>query len=67
MDEHKKRFERLSRGGLMSYSKYKPAFDRDGFVVVRQFLDDDDFRELNVQLDRYIREVVPTRGCPSNS
>ena len=46
--------------GLMSYSEYKPALDRDGFVVVRQFLDDDDFRELNAQLDRYIREVVPT-------
>ena len=44
----------------MSYSNYKPAFDRSGFVVVRQFLDDDDFRELNLQLDRYIREVVPT-------
>ena len=44
----------------MSYSEYKPALDRDGFVVVRQFLDDDDFRELNAQLDRYIREVVPT-------
>ena len=44
----------------MSYSEYKPALDRDGFVVVRQFLDGDDFRELNAQLDRYIREVVPT-------
>ena len=44
----------------MRFSEYRQAFDRNGFVVVRQFLDDGDFHELKAQLDRYIREVVPT-------
>ena len=44
----------------MRFSEYRQAFARNGFVVVRQFLDDGDFHELKAQLDRYIREVVPT-------
>ena len=40
--------------------EYKEAYDRDGFVVVRKFLQDDDLQELKTNLDRYIREVVPT-------
>lgn len=43
----------------MAWEDLKPAFDRDGFVVVRGFLNGDDFRELNEQLERYIRDVVP--------
>lgn len=39
---------------------YNEAYDRDGFVVVREFLRGDDFSELTTNLDRYIREVVPT-------
>lgn len=41
------------------YTQFKPTFDADGFVIVPQFLPPDEFRELTVQLDRYIREVVP--------
>jgi phytanoyl-CoA hydroxylase len=37
----------------------KDLFDRDGFVVVRQFLIAEEFAELRAQLDRYVREVVP--------
>lgn len=44
----------------MSFSQYKPAFDRDGFVIVPQFLPPDEFNALTNNLDRYIREVVPT-------
>jgi len=44
----------------MEFSQYKPAFDRDGIVVVAQFLTGDDLAELTSNLDRYIREVVPT-------
>ena len=44
----------------MSFTQYKPAFDRDGFVVVREFLPRDEFDDLKRNLDRYIREVVPT-------
>lgn len=43
----------------MNFQQYKPAFDRDGHVIIRQFLTQSEFAELNAQLDRYIREVVP--------
>jgi phytanoyl-CoA hydroxylase len=44
----------------MSFGQYKPAFERDGFVIVREFLPPDEFAGLTSNLDRYIREVVPT-------
>lgn len=44
----------------MPLGQYKQTFDRDGFVVVRGFLPPAEFAELSSQLDRYIREVVPT-------
>ena len=44
----------------MTFSEHKPAFDRDGFVIVRQFLPPAELADLNRNLDRYIREVVPT-------
>jgi len=43
-----------------SYEKYKPAFDEQGFVVVRGFLDQQELAELQAQLARYVREVLPT-------
>ncbi|MFO1095475.1 MAG: phytanoyl-CoA dioxygenase family protein [Planctomycetaceae bacterium] len=43
----------------MSFDSYKPQYDRDGFVIVRQFLPPDEFAELRRQLDRYISDVVP--------
>ena len=39
---------------------FKQAYDRNGFVVVREFLRGDDLAELTTNLDRYICEVVPT-------
>jgi phytanoyl-CoA hydroxylase len=44
----------------MSFGELKPQFDRDGYVIVRQLLPPQEFAELNLALDRYIREVVPT-------
>jgi phytanoyl-CoA hydroxylase len=44
----------------MKYEQYKSAFDRDGFVIVRQLLSADEFADLKANLDRYIREIVPT-------
>jgi phytanoyl-CoA hydroxylase len=38
----------------------KARFDRDGFVIVRELLDAEEFAELSANLDRYIRTVVPT-------
>ena len=44
----------------MSFAEFKSAYDRDGFVIVRQLLPPADFAEMNRELGRYIREVVPT-------
>lgn len=44
----------------MNDQKLKTDYDRDGFVVVPQFLPDAEFSELRRELDRYIRTVVPT-------
>jgi len=44
----------------MNYANYKPTYDRDGFVIVRQLLSADELTKLRQELDRYIREVVPT-------
>ena len=38
----------------------KATYDRDGFVIVRDFLDPDRLWELQSELDRYITNVVPT-------
>ena len=47
------------------WSAAKQAFDRDGFVIVRQFLGEAELAALRGELDRYIREVVP--GLPETS
>lgn len=44
----------------MNFDNLKAGYDRDGYVIVRQFLTPADFAELTRNLDRYIREVVPT-------
>lgn len=44
----------------MAYEEYKAAYDRDGFVVIRQFLSADEVGEIREKLARYIRDVVPT-------
>ena len=38
----------------------KTTFDEQGFVVVRRFLDPNQLAELASEIDRYIREIVPT-------
>lgn len=43
----------------MDQNATKRDFDRDGFVVVRQFLTSGELGELSAQLDRFIRDVVP--------
>src|SRR3954451_18461338 len=50
----------IRRIGPMDFTSLKPAYDRDGFVIVRQLLSPDEFADLNRELDRYIRQVVPT-------
>lgn len=41
-------------------SDLKLEYDRNGFVVVRNFLPVDEFATLRAELDRYIEQVVPT-------
>ncbi len=43
-----------------TFAAHKPGFDRDGYAVVPQFLAGEEFAELRENLDRYIRDVVPT-------
>ena len=44
----------------MSFELEKQSYDQRGFVIVRQLLGNADFAELRRNLDRYVREVVPT-------
>jgi phytanoyl-CoA hydroxylase len=44
----------------MNFDAYKSPFDRDGFVVVKQLLPEQELSLLQNELDRYIREVVPS-------
>ena len=44
----------------VQYLDLQPAYQRDGLVVVRQLLEAEALAELSGNLDRYIREVVPT-------
>lgn len=44
----------------MSFQEYRAAFETAGFVVIPGFLVGAALVELQTELDRYIREVVPT-------
>ncbi|MBS0206866.1 MAG: phytanoyl-CoA dioxygenase family protein [Planctomycetes bacterium] len=43
----------------MDFSALKKNYDDDGFVVIRGFLPIDELEQLQSNLDRYIRDVVP--------
>ena len=42
------------------YSSLKASYDRDGFVVISDFLELGELAELRDNLDRYVRDIVPT-------
>ena len=44
---------------IMDIIARKADFDRNGFVILRQFLSPSDLHELEQNLERYVREVVP--------
>ncbi len=44
----------------MPYEAEKKLYDQHGFVIIRKFLGNADFTDLRDNLDRYIRDVVPT-------
>ncbi len=43
-------------------SAWKQQFDRDGFLVIRDFLNAEDLREMEEGLARFLRDVAPTMG-----
>lgn len=43
-----------------SPEQLKQEFDNDGFVVIRSFLDPLELGQLQANLERYIRDVIPT-------
>src|SRR5436190_9223349 len=45
---------------MIDYNQCKTIYDRDGFVVVKQFLAAPELAELRKNLERYIRKIVPT-------
>src|SRR5688572_3597015 len=59
---------RVSQIGALKHEGHKPmnnaelkaSYDQNGFVIIRQLLRPDGFAELQQQLERYIRDVVPT-------
>jgi phytanoyl-CoA hydroxylase len=46
----------------MPFECEKQAFDKHGFVVIKQLLQPSDFGQLRQQVDRYICDVVPGLG-----
>ena len=43
----------------MQMDSHRPLFERDGFVVIRQLLPPGELAQLQDNLDRYVRDVVP--------
>ena len=55
-----RQFTPWKRKGLnMTDSQYVEPFSRDGYVIVRDFLSPNEFAQLNDNLERYIRDVLP--------
>lgn len=48
----------------MSFEQAKNFYDQHGYVVVPNFLSPEELQQLEENLDRYIREIVP--GLPSS-
>lgn len=45
---------------MAEYAEAKSAFDKDGYTVQRGFLNETETAEVTGQLNRYIKEIVPT-------
>jgi len=45
----------------MAGQTHKESYDRDGYVVIPEFLSAQELAELKVNLDRYVSDVVPHR------
>ena len=45
---------------MESFDELRHKFDDDGFVIIRELYSATEMDELRAQVDRYIREIVPT-------
>lgn len=45
---------------MLSHDQLRQKFDDDGFVIIRELYSPTEVDELKGQVDRYIREIVPT-------
>ncbi|NOX98945.1 MAG: hypothetical protein GXP30_04295 [Verrucomicrobia bacterium] len=45
---------------MTDYNAHKQDYDQHGYTIVREFLNQSELSELQENLDRYIREIVPT-------
>ncbi|MFO0919907.1 MAG: phytanoyl-CoA dioxygenase family protein [Planctomycetaceae bacterium] len=45
---------------MLNQDELRKSYDADGFVVIRALYSSAEVDELNAQVERYIREVVPT-------
>ena len=43
----------------------KENFDRDGYIVVKNFMDTEEIQQANAEVERYIAEVLP--NLPDNA
>lgn len=51
---------RMSTGMVKLSATLKEDFDRDGFTVARNFFSAEEVARIECELERYVREVVPT-------
>lgn len=45
---------------MLNQDQLRKSYDADGFVIIRGLYSSAEVEELNAQVERYIREVVPT-------
>ena len=50
----------LEYSNMEYYDTLRDRFDKDGFVIIRQLLETPALTELQSQIDRYVRDIVPT-------
>ena len=49
---------------MEDFTEMKKEFDRDGYVVMRDFMGGDEAAEISNQIDRFVAKVLPTRSEP---
>ncbi|QDU81593.1 Phytanoyl-CoA dioxygenase (PhyH) [Polystyrenella longa] len=45
---------------MSQFEQYRSPYETEGFVVIRQFYNDEEITQLKRELDRFIKDVIPT-------